>query len=196
MINTLEIQLKAVEILNNILGVNKTIALNILVNNYNLTPESAEEVLNYTHPNNPRPFVLVNYGLAGLSWMFQFGSWDFNTMQGGNYTYSHGVFNITKNGLNSSNNITMDFKTGNVTWNNKTPYCVINVTNNNVKKSYINKNSDFCIILLMDTMQSVVIDKQFENSTFTKLWLERSNSTVFKQVYENKNVTLWEPKSS
>ncbi|AEG18529.1 STT3 domain-containing protein [Methanobacterium paludis] len=187
---------KSVEILNNILGVNKTTALNILMNNYNLNQESAENVLQYTHPSNPHHFVLVTNGLKGLYWIFQFGTWDFNKMESGNYNYSYGDVEVNKNILNTTNNVTMNLETGNVTWNGQTPYCLINVTKGDVKKQYINVDSSFCVILLMDTMQTVVIDKQFENSTFTKLWLERSNSTVFKQVYENENVALWEPKAT
>ena len=150
-------------------------------------------MIQYTHPNNPRPFVLVTNGLKGVYWIFQFGTWDFNKMEGGNYTYSHGDVYINKNSLNSNNNVTVNLETGNVTWNGQTPYCLINVTNSSIKKRYMDKDSNFCVIFLMDTMQDVVIDKQFENSTFTKLWLERSNSTVFKQVYENENVAVWKP---
>ncbi len=187
---------KSVEILNNILGVNKTVALNILVNNYNLNPESAEDVLKYTHPTNPRQFVVLTYGLSGVKWIFDFGTWDFNKMQGGNYTYSHGKVDTNQNILNSSNNVTMNLETGTVTWNNQTPYCFINVTNGNTEKRYIDKNSNFCVIFIKDTMNVVVIDKQFENSTFTKLWLERSDSTIFKQTYQNKYVVVWEPKAN
>jgi dolichyl-phosphooligosaccharide-protein glycotransferase len=184
---------KTVEILNNILGVDNGTAMEILMNKYGLDQKSAENVIQYTHPNNPRPFVLLTYG-EGAYWIFKFGTWNFNKKEGGNYDYSHGDVEVNKNILNSSNNVTVNLETGNVTWNGQTPYCFINVTNGSIKKHYSDKGSNFCVILLMDTMQAVVIDKQFENSTFTKLWLEKSNSTVFKQVYENENVVLWEPK--
>jgi dolichyl-phosphooligosaccharide-protein glycotransferase len=184
---------KSVEILNNILGVDRGTAEIILTKNYGLNQTSAEDVLQYTHPVNPRHFVVLTYGLSGLKWIFHFGSWDFNKMQSENYTYSYGNIEINKNNLTTTNSIVMDLETKNVTWHGKAPYCVINVTGGNVKKCYIDKNSDFCIVLLMDSMQSVVIDKQFENSTFTNLWLERSNSTVFKPIYENENAAVWEP---
>lgn len=184
---------KSVEILNNILGVDRGAAEIVLTKNYGLNQTSAEDVLQYTHPVNPRHFVVLTYGLSGVYWIFHFGSWDFNKMQGGNYTYSYGDIKIDENTLDTTNNIKMDLKTGNVVWNGKTPYSVINITDGTVETHYINKNSNFCIVFLMNNMQSIVIDKQFENSTFTKLWLERSNSTVFKSIYENQNAAIWEP---
>ena len=186
---------KSVEILNNILGVNRETAETILMDSYGLNQTAAEDVLQYTHPTNPCHFVVLTSGVKGAYWIFHFGTWDFNKMQGGNYTYSYGNIEINKDILTTDDNITMDLKTGNVTWHGKIPYCVINVTNGNVEKHYIDKNSDFCIVLLMDSMQSVVIDKQFENSTFTQMWLEGNNSTLFKSIYKNKNVTVWEPQS-
>ena len=184
---------RSVGILNDILGVNRETAETILVDNYGLNQTAAEDVLQYTHPTNPRHFVVLTSGVKGAYSIFHFGTWDFNKMQGGNYTYSYGNIKVNENSLSSTNNVKINLETGNATWYGEAPYCVINVTNGNVEKRYIDKNSDFCIILLMDNMQSVVIDKQFENSTFTKLWLERSNSTVFKSIYENKNATIWEP---
>ena len=184
---------QSVDILNNILGVNRETAGTILANNYGLNQTAAEDVLQYTHPTTSHHFVVLTSGVKGAYWIFHFGTWDFNKMEGGNYTYSYGNIEVNKDILTTDDDIIMDLKTGNVIWKGKTPYCVINVTTGNVEKRYIDKNSDFCIVLLMDSMQSVVIDKQFENSTFTKLWLEGNNSTFFKSIYKNKNVTVWEP---
>ena len=47
------------------------------------------------------------------------------------------------------------------------------------------------VILNMDNKKSVIIDKRFEDSLFTKLVIERSNSTFLKPSYENKNVIIW-----
>ena len=182
---------KSVEILNNILGDNRGTAGTILMDNYGLNQTAAEDVLQYTHPTNPRHFVVLTNGFSGLRWIFHFGTWDFNKMQGGNYTYSYGVIHINGNMLSTHDGVNMDLDTGNVTWKGETPYCIINVTKGTIEKHYIDKNSNFCIVLLMDSMQSVVIDKQFENSTFTKLWLERANSTSFKLVY-NQGAAVWE----
>lgn len=186
---------ESAEILNNILGLDKNSAKNVLMDEYNLSDESAEDVLNYTHPNNPRHFVVVNVDLRG-SWYFKFGTWDFSKMQIGNYTYSHGDLNASRNYFTSEGNLTLDPKTGAVTWNNQTPYCVITIKNGMIDKHYLNKNSNMCVLLQMDIKKYAVMDKRFENSVFTKLVVERSNSTYFKPIYENDDVSVWAPKSS
>jgi dolichyl-diphosphooligosaccharide--protein glycosyltransferase len=183
---------RSVEILNDILGVNRETAEMILTDNYGLNQTAAENVLQYTHPTNPRHFVVLTNGLSGVYWIFHFGTWDFNKMQGGNYTYSYGVIHINDNILSSHDGVNMNLDTGNVTWKGETPYCLITVTNGTIEKHYIDNNSNICIVLLMDNMQSVVIDRQFENSTFTKLWLERANSTSFKLVYSHGDAAVWE----
>jgi len=45
--------------------------------------------------------------------------------------------------------------------------------------------------LLWDNEQTVVIDKKFENSIFTKLVLEKRNTEYIKILYKNKKVILW-----
>ena len=72
------------------------------------------------------------------------------------------------------------------------PYSEIIVKNNKIEKHYLDKNSGFCIFLLTDINESVILDKRFENSMFAKLILEKSGSTNIKPVYENKNVVVWE----
>ncbi len=186
---------KTVEILNNILGVDKETALNIMTEKFNLSSQEAQNILEYTHPTNPKPFILVtNEGMINKGyWTFYFGGWDLNKNQGENITYSFGKINPTKNGLNTTNGLTMDAKTGNVTWNGESPYCVIVVTGENVEKRYINENSDFCAVLLMDDKKAVILDKSFENSTFTKLVMERINTTYFQSIYKNEGVVVWKP---
>jgi len=184
---------KTVLILNNILGLNKEEALTILTNNYNLSTQEAQKVLNYTHPNNSQPFVLVTTdGMVPKGyWTFYFGSWDFNKSSGNNVTYSVGRINTTNNMFNSSDGILMDLKTGNGTWYGQTPYSVIIINKSDIKKYYPNKSGDFDIILDMDSNKSIVIDKHFENSLFIKLVIEKSNSTNFKPVYKDNTVTVW-----
>jgi hypothetical protein len=106
------------------------------------------------------------------------------------YAISGGYYYVYKSN-NVANNVSGDLKSNNVTWNGKLPYCEILVKNNKVEKHYLDNNSDFCIILLLDANKSVVIDKRFENSIFTKLVLEKSNSTALKPVYQNKKVVVW-----
>lgn len=184
---------KSVEIINKILGVKKSSAMEILTENYKLSPEEAEEVLKYTHPTKYNPFVVVTYEdmINNAQWTFYFGEWNLTENSGKNYTYSAGTLNITNGKVNADNNITGDLTTDNITWNGKVPYCEIIVENNKIEKHYLDKNSDFCIFLLIDNNRSVVLDKRFENSMFAKLVLEKNGSTNLKPVYKNKNVVVW-----
>ncbi|MBI5458136.1 STT3 domain-containing protein [Methanobacterium sp.] len=184
---------KTVEIMNTILGLNRSTSSEILINNYGLDQNQADDVLKFTHPENPAPVVLVtNDKMINIAyWIFNFGEWNFVTKQTNNYTYSVGDVNKTNSSLNSTNGILMDFETGSITWKNKTPYCVVLVNNGTVQKNYIEFNSNF-IIFIINSKRAVVMDKKFENSIFTKLVIEKSNSTVFKPIYENKSVLVWE----
>lgn len=185
---------KSVEILNKILGVNKSLAMEILTEDYKLSPKEAEEVLKYTHPTKYSPFVVVTYEdmINNAQWTFYFGEWNLTENSGKNYTYSVGTLNITNGKVNADNNITGDLTTDNITWNGKVPYCEIIVENNKIEKHYLDKNSDFCIFLLTDSNRSVVLDKRFENSIFAKLVLEKSGSMNLRPIYKNKNIVVWE----
>ena len=101
-------------------------------------------------------------------------------------------YDITEDILKSGNGILMDMKTGDVKWDGKTPYCVELVSKNKIEKRYIDTNSNFCVIVLMDYNKAVVIDKNFENSMFTKLFLEKSGNTYLKPVYKNQSAAVWE----
>jgi dolichyl-diphosphooligosaccharide--protein glycosyltransferase len=125
------------------------------------------------------------------NWIFYFGNWNFSNSRGYNYTYSVGTFTLNNHSLKSDNNITGNLYTNNITWNSKIPYCEIKVKDNKIEKHYLDRNSEFCIILLMDTNESIVLDKKFENSIFTKLIIENSESTKFKPVYKNEDITVW-----
>lgn len=181
-------------ILNNILGLNKKEALTVMTKNYNLSTQEAQNVLKYTHPDKPRHFILVttNDMVNKGYWIFYFGTWNFNKMKGNDLTYTFGNIDINNNILNSSNGISMNLNTGNVTWNGQTPYSAIIVKDGDIKKYYPNKNSTFDVIINIDSNKSVLIDKWFENSLFTKLVIEKSNSTIFKPIYKDNTVTVWE----
>ncbi|MEN6292279.1 MAG: peptide transporter, partial [Methanobacterium sp.] len=184
---------KTVKILNNILGLNREEALTLLTNNYSLSLQEAQNDLNYTHPNKSRPFILVttNNMIKKGYWTFYFGSWDFNKLQGADLTYTFGNISINSNILNSTNGILMNLNNNNITWNKESPYSVIISNNSKIEKHYIDKNSDFSVILNINSNKSVVITKGFENSLFTKLVIEKSNSTNFKPIYTNNNVIVW-----
>lgn len=180
--------IKTIEILNNILGVNRDLAREILID-YGLKPSEADDVLIYTHPYKSKPFVFVTFNDIHRKYWIYYGEWNFTTMSHGNYTYSNGTINTNGNILNSTNHVKMDSDT--ITWNNKTPYCYMKITKGQIEKHYLDKNSNFCIILLMDYKKAVVMDKKFENSIFTKLVIERKDTIKFKSIYENKKINVW-----
>ena len=64
------------------------------------------------------------------------------------------------------------------------------IRGNKVERHYFNKNSSFSVFLLIDSNKSIVMNKRFENSLFTKLVIEKRNLTNFKTVYKNNNTII------
>ena len=186
----------SVEILNNILGVNKSTANHTLLNTYHLNQEQANNVLQYTHPDNPTPYVLVTSdGILGIGAdVFQYGEWNFDQNQGNNYTYYWNYFNNTSEILTTDDGLNYDMRSENLTWNNKTPYKLITVSDSQIIERSLDINSDFDVILLMDSKKAIIVDKNFENSLFIKLIVERSNDTDFEMIYKTDTVVVWQPK--
>ncbi len=85
------------EILNNTLGVNKTEAMSIMTTQYNLTQTQAQTILQYTHPDNPTPDVLITSSdmVQKAGWWSYFGSWNFTSNNGSNYQYLAAQMNST-----------------------------------------------------------------------------------------------------
>lgn len=185
---------ESVEILNNILGLDKSSANQTLTNKYNLSQEKANAVLKYTHPNKSNPYVLVTSdGFLGIGQgIFEYGEWDFNENHGYNYTYFWNYFNTTNGIINNTDGLYYDTVTGKITWNNKTPYKLITITKGNKSERLVDNNSDFNIYLIMDEEKVVIMDKRFEKSLFTKLIIEKSNDTNFKMSYRRNNVIVWQ----
>lgn len=134
--NTIEVYTKntgkSVEILNQILGVDKSTATTILTTNYGLTAEQAQNVTQYTHPDNPVPNVLITssdmVGKAG--WWSYFGNWNFQTNNSTplNYIEGQGVV-IPSNETGLGNDTTV------IIANNAV---FAKITNNNVTAGVIN----------------------------------------------------------
>ncbi|MFA0833727.1 MAG: STT3 domain-containing protein [Methanobacterium formicicum] len=183
---------KTVDILNNILGLDKESARNLLLNDYNLSSNQADEVLKYTHPENPSPMVVVtNDKMINIGhWVFTFGGWNFTGNSSNNYIYSSGTVNRTSDYLNSSNDVFMNFKTENLTWENETPYFVEFIDNETIVKRYVDPSSDFGVFIV-DHKKAVVLDKKFENSIFTRLVIEKSNSTTFQPLFYSNKAVVW-----
>ena len=97
----------SVGILNDILGVDKNTARTLLLKKYHLDQQNVEAILYYTHPDNPRPWVLVTTdGMLDTGKdILKSGEWDFNKVQGVNYTYSVYKFNITNDIINTNWNL-------------------------------------------------------------------------------------------
>jgi len=181
------------EALNRILGVDKPTAKEILINNYHLKENEALNVLKYTHPDNPNDFVIVtsNEMIRLGHWIFDFGEWDFNQKKARNHTYSVGEISFNETNLKTTNNVSMNLQNKEVKWNGELPYSYTIIKNHSIAKYYLDKKSSFSIFLILDEKKAVIMDKKFENSIFTKLVIERSNSTIYKIIYRNKKVDVW-----
>ena len=85
------------EILTNTLGVNKTQAMTIMTTQYNLTQTQAQTIVQYTHPDNPTPDVLITSSdmVQKAGWWSYFGSWNFTSNNGTNYQYLASEMNST-----------------------------------------------------------------------------------------------------
>ncbi len=183
---------QSVDIMNNILGLDRSSARNLLLSKYNLSESQADEVLKYSHPDNPSPLVVVtNDKMIGIGhWIFKFGEWNFNERSSEDYIYSVGKVNKTSDYLNTTNEIFMDLKSGNLTWGNETPYFVEFIDNGTIFKRYMDPSSNFGVFII-DGKKAVVMDKKFENSVFTRLVIEKSNSTVFKPLFYRNKAVVW-----
>ena len=106
-------------------------------------------------------------------------------------TYSYRKFIISNGILNTTGGLKMHINSDNITWNNKTPYKLIIITDNLISQKIINNDSDFIVILLMDDKNAIVIDKKFENSLFTKLIIEQRNTANFEMIYKTNTVFVW-----
>jgi dolichyl-diphosphooligosaccharide--protein glycosyltransferase len=85
------------QILTDILGVNKTQAITIMTTQYNLTQAQAQTIVQYTHPDNPTPDVLITSSdmVQKAGWWSYFGSWNFTSNNGSNYQYLASEMNNT-----------------------------------------------------------------------------------------------------
>jgi dolichyl-diphosphooligosaccharide--protein glycosyltransferase len=80
---------KATSILIDILPKTPEKAKKTLMEDYGLTSTQAKEVVNLTHPKNPRPVIFVASSdmLQKAGWWSYFGAWDFENQTSENYNY-------------------------------------------------------------------------------------------------------------
>lgn len=81
-------------------------------------------------------------------WMLKFGDWNFQERRFNNYTYSVGDVDKKGDFLNSTNDVIVNLKTGNMTWENKTPCYVVFANNGAVERRYMGFDSDFCVFII------------------------------------------------
>lgn len=202
---------KSVEILDKILVVNKQSAQAILVNDYKLTPEQAQSVLQYTHPDKPvsNVFVTSSDMLGKAAWWSYFGSWDFNKNSGNHYIYSaspatsqiqNGKTVITaQNGVEGTidgNNVDVSLKysQGQQSQNIKPHKLTVIQNNRIVKNDIVSADSPISIFLVVESNSAlaIVMNKELEDSMFTRLFLFRGMGlSKFKVASEKPGVTIW-----
>ncbi len=80
---------KSVEIINNILPMDRTQANSALTGQYGLTQQQANSVLDKTHPTQVKPvnLILSSDMLQKASWWSYFGSWNFKSDNSTHYSY-------------------------------------------------------------------------------------------------------------
>lgn len=80
---------KATDILIDILPRTADDAQKVVQSKYGLTADQAKQLMEYTHPKNPRPtiFVASSDMLTKAGWWTYFGAWDFDNQTSENYNY-------------------------------------------------------------------------------------------------------------
>ena len=219
------------EILTNTLGVNKTQAMTIMTTQYNLTQAQAQTIIQYTHPDNPTPDVLITSSdmVQKAGWWSYFGSWNFTSNNGTNYQYLASEMNSTTvnnktlliggnavvaqaNGTNGTsagiidtnaitsndttttlNEISNELETGNGSLVIQ-PHTLTIINNNTVTQTLVSNSSEYSILLINEngTYIGVAMNKELENSMFTKLFFEGgAGLTHFKSLYGQPGVMVW-----
>jgi len=193
---------KTVEILDKTLIVDKNTAQNIMTTQYGLSTEQAQNVLKYTHPDNPTPDIFItSLDMASKAgWWSYFGGWDFKTNTGKNYIYSAASANATSINNNTvliqgQNGVVVQINASNVTAGllvNSSqiaqPHRLIIVDNG--KKTLdqvIDNQSTFSIILNKesDGLMAVALNRELEDSMFTRLFfLQGEGLTHFKLAHK------------
>ncbi|ADP76980.1 Oligosaccharyl transferase STT3 subunit [Methanothermus fervidus DSM 2088] len=212
---------KTVEILDKTLGVPKSEARNIMINEYKLTPQQADTILQYTHPDKKRPFVLVCSSdmIPKAAWWSYFGSWNFETKNGTHYFYHisqqvsppqkekdktviYTINEVMQNQMictkiekkaNEINATILMGTKGNL--NEVKPHKLVIIEGNRVvKNEIVDKDSNYGLVVIGQggSYVTIVMDKQLEDSVFTKLFiLGGFNQTTFKYLHSEPGVSIW-----
>ncbi|HML05808.1 MAG TPA: peptide transporter, partial [Methanobacterium sp.] len=202
---------KSVEILDAILPVSKQNAQAILINQYKFTPDQAQSILKYTHPDNPNPHVLITSSdmLGKAAWWSYFGSWNFQNGTGQHYIYSaaqassqsvNGSTVITaQNGVVAKingNNVTagLNYAQGNLTQLIEPHRLTVVANNKVVQDNIVSNDSPISIVIMIQNNSglAIVMNKELENSMFTRLFIfGGAGLTKFKMVEQQPGVMVW-----
>lgn len=203
---------KSVEILTKVLPLDKQAAQTIMVNDYKLTTAQAQNVLKYTHPDNPTQHVFITSSdmLGKAGWWSYFGSWNFNNNTGQNYQYSAAEANSTQvNGttvIQGQNNVVVQINGSQISAgylyldnSNETqviaPHKLTVIQGNTTTMDQVvNNDSPISILLIAqnNTYATIVMNKELESSMFTRLFLMGGNGlTKFKLASQKAGVMVW-----
>ena len=192
---------KTVEIMDKILVVDKTSAQNILTSEYGLTAEQAQNVLQYTHPDNPNPDVLVTSldMVSKAGWWSYFGSWNFDSGNSTNYIYSMSQANVTSENdsvvIKADNGVVAQMSGSNITAGLQVsssqtapPHRLVIISNGTTQyDQVVNNDSSFSIFLIQQDnyLFAVAMSKELEDSMFTRLYfMQGEGLTRFKLAHE------------
>ena len=197
------------EILIDILPKTADNATKTLVDTYHLTNEQAAKVVNYTHPENPRPVIFVASAdmLQKAGWWSYFGAWNFTSQNSTNYNYyvpsqqltvepgSSGKLSVVnQSGMQvnvvvnrgTGNNSTTAYTEALSTYNNSqiyindTPYNPLNISNIIlIEDGYLVKNES---LGLDDANYTLFL--MGEGNTYTPILIDNKlNNSMFTQLY-------------
>lgn len=192
---------KTVEILDKILPENKTSAQNILTTQYKLNDQQAQKVLQYTHPDNINPDLLVTSldMVSKAQWWSYFADWNFTVQNSTHYAYSMGLANATSNNnsiiIQGANNVTVQINGTNATGglqirkNEVTPPHRLIIVNDGNKTfdQVVNNESTFSILVVKqdNNLITVAMNRQLEDSMFTRLFfMQGAGLTRFKLAHK------------
>ena len=171
------------DILNDILGYNKSQAYNTLILKYNFSSVESGEILRYSHPSNTQPSVLIT-----ISSMLENGKSIFSTIKNDSEETIYHIYDLPKKyGLKDLHIYESD---GKVLWNNKKVYKIFTMKNGTITEKLINKDGKVSIFILEEN-KGLIMDKNYENSVFSNLFIKNKSDNYLKRLYKNKKVQIW-----
>ncbi|MDI9618685.1 STT3 domain-containing protein [Methanothermobacter sp.] len=170
-----------VQILNDILGVNRGSAEEILTTKYGLDRDFVNKLLGYTHPERRNYVILTTEGMRYIGyWYLYYGSWNFTSPT------PRPLYEVVDTGRSE-----MLKSVDEGSWRGRRPYRFIIKDENSVKSVEVNESSNFSVILLPDERETIIIDRRFDDSLFVRLVLLGEESEHFRRIYRNGQVTIW-----